>query len=516
MTDDSLRTTQASDNSGSDLGRADAADQSPDATDATLSEDYKHRSSKKRRRIRTSRLDYSCTDSSINKSEFRGFLNLFNICSAVFVISDPIIRRYETRRFFDPTLAQMMFDDVFLLLLLWLKSYLWSFTAYFAHREFARGKISRRTLHLIQVATQGIMLVYAVALCLYNDWSILPCGFVLIVTTIFFMKMHSFTESLLELHDLKAHLVCKHETLVDGEKRKEIMQRATTSPLKLAALRDSQLAEIRLRKLSDGVKKSTEQEDTMVTPALKGDETWRAVLEHDLDTNPSFRYYLYYLMCPVLVYEPHYPRGNPFRLSYFCRKLLEMLTEMVVLYFISVRYLIPIMRQSVHVSFARALLQLIWPMLICYVLVFFILFESICNLLAELTCFGDREFYHDWWNSTTWAEFSRKWNRPVHEFLLRHVYYQSLNRFNLSKSGASTATFFFSALLHELIMATCFKVIRFWMFGLMMLQIPLIKIGHHHEGTDAGNCIFWIGMMLGIPLLSVAYGREYAAQGIPA
>jgi len=28
--------------------------------------------------------------------------------------------------------------------------------------------------------------------------------------------------------------------------------------------------------------------------------------------------------------------------------------------------------------------------------------------------FADREFYQDWWNSTSWDQFSRKWNKPVH------------------------------------------------------------------------------------------------------
>lgn len=35
------------------------------------------------------------------------------------------------------------------------------------------------------------------------------------------------------------------------------------------------------------------------------------------------------------------------------------------------------------------------------------LFESILNLLAELTYFADRGFYGDWWNSVSWDEFAR-------------------------------------------------------------------------------------------------------------
>lgn len=35
------------------------------------------------------------------------------------------------------------------------------------------------------------------------------------------------------------------------------------------------------------------------------------------------------------------------------------------------------------------------------------LFESLLNLIAELTYFADRGFYGDWWNSISWDQFAR-------------------------------------------------------------------------------------------------------------
>jgi diacylglycerol O-acyltransferase-1 len=32
------------------------------------------------------------------------------------------------------------------------------------------------------------------------------------------------------------------------------------------------------------------------------------------------------------------------------------------------------------------------------------------NIVAELMCFGDREFYKDWWNAKTVEEYWRMWN----------------------------------------------------------------------------------------------------------
>lgn len=105
------------------------------------------------------------------------------------------------------------------------------------------------------------------------------------------------------------------------------------------------------------------------------------------------------------------------------------------------------------------------PLFIMDFLVFYMLFECILNMLAEITGFGDRKFYEDWWNCTTWEEYARKWNTIVHEFLLRHVYVPSLKTgvsritdrqmidIQKNKLLASVFTFAFSAVLHE-----CFLV----------------------------------------------------------
>jgi len=37
--------------------------------------------------------------------------------------------------------------------------------------------------------------------------------------------------------------------------------------------------------------------------------------------------------------------------------------------------------------------------------------QGVCNVFAEVTRFGDRDFYGPWWNARSFAEFSRTWNR---------------------------------------------------------------------------------------------------------
>jgi sterol O-acyltransferase len=64
------------------------------------------------------------------------------------------------------------------------------------------------------------------------------------------------------------------------------------------------------------------------------------------------------------------------------------------------------------------------------------------------------------WNSTSWDEFSRKWNKPVHNFLLRHVYASTIISYQFPRSRAMFVTFLISAAAHELVMAVVTKKIR--------------------------------------------------------
>ena len=82
-------------------------------------------------------------------------------------------------------------------------------------------------------------------------------------------------------------------------------------------------------------------------------------------------------------------------------------------------------------------------------------------------------FFMDYprWNSTSFDEYARKWNKPVHAFLLRHVYQASLSSKRVSKFSATFLTFLLSALVHELVMAVVTKKIRMYLF-IMQVRVP--------------------------------------------
>lgn len=113
--------------------------------------------------------------------------------------------------------------------------------------------------------------------------------------------------------------------------------------------------------------------------------------------------------------------------------------------------------------------------------------------------FADRGFYADWWNSTSWDQFARDWNRPVHNFLLRHVYHSSISAFQISRSSATAITFLLSACVHELVMWCIFKKLRGYLMGAQLLQLPLMEVSRRYmKGQDLlGNIIFWVGLFTG-------------------
>lgn len=63
--------------------------------------------------------------------------------------------------------------------------------------------------------------------------------------------------------------------------------------------------------------------------------------------------------------------------------------------------------------------------------------------------------------------------RPVHSFLLRHVYHSSISTLKVKKHTATLITFLLSALLHELIMWCLFKKLRGYLLILQMFQLPV-------------------------------------------
>ena len=87
---------------------------------------------------------------------------------------------------------------------------------------------------------------------------------------------------------------------------------------------------------------------------------------------------------------------------------------------------------------------------ICWLMGFYALFQSALNGLAEVMRFADREFYTDWWNVDSIRDYWTSWNKPVTNFMKRHVYVP-LRKRGVPQFLAQIIVFIISAILHELL-----------------------------------------------------------------
>ena len=158
-----------------------------------------------------------------------------------------------------------------------------------------------------------------------------------------------------------------------------------------------------------------------------------------------------------------------------------------------------------YLLFFECFVRLMLPLIFFYMLFFEILFEDILNLFAELGRFADREFYQDWWNSTGWTEYNRKWNRPVHMFLYTHVYRECIYHIGMPPKAAKFITFLFSALCHEMVIALVLKVVKPYLMAFMLLQMPLMFLLGPITNSKPGMYMFWLGLCTGPPLIVTLY-----------
>jgi len=159
------------------------------------------------------------------------------------------------------------------------------------------------------------------------------------------------------------------------------------------------------------------------------------------------------------------------------------------------------------------ILKLSIPTLYFWLAMFYSLFELWLNVLAEITRFGDREFYKEWWNATTLGEYWRLWNMPVHKWMLRHLYFPATN-VGMPKFAAGVLVFFVSAVFHEVLVGVPLHMIRGWAFWGLMAQVPLMWVTEQLKRTlrsdRIGNVFFWVSFcFLGQPLAEILYFHDY-------
>ncbi|SPQ26568.1 a27aa480-68d2-4c5b-a202-877c230fcc6c [Thermothielavioides terrestris] len=236
--------------------------------------------------------------------------------------------------------------------------------------------------------------------------------------------------------------------------------------------------------------------------------------------NLTLRNHYEYIVLPTVVYELEYPRSESINWYYAAEKAAACFGVIFVMIMISQAFIYPVVMDTVRMKeagvpladrfrqFPWMLLDLIFPFMMEYLLSWYLIWETILNFLAELTYFADRSFYDAWWNCVSWDQFARDWNRPVHNFLLRHVYHSSISAMKVDKHTATLITFFLSACVHELVMWCIFKKLRGYLLFLQMCQLPLVKLSRTkwlRNRENLGNVLFWLGIFTGPSVLCSLY-----------
>ncbi|GKT43928.1 diacylglycerol O-acyltransferase 1 [Colletotrichum spaethianum] len=233
----------------------------------------------------------------------------------------------------------------------------------------------------------------------------------------------------------------------------------------------------------------------------------------------------YFWWAPTLVYQPAYPRTDKIRWLFVAKRMAEVFGLGVFIWFASAQYAAPVLINSLDKiasldvpKILERLMKLSTISLVIWLAGFFALFQSFLNALAEVTCFGDRCFYEDWWNSESLGAYWRLWNKPVYQYFKRHVYSPLIGR-GWSPRAAQLAVFFASAVLHEVLVGIPTHNIIGVAFAGMFLQLPLIAITTPLEkmqtptGRMLGNCIFWVSFtILGQPFAALMYFYAWQAK----
>lgn len=225
----------------------------------------------------------------------------------------------------------------------------------------------------------------------------------------------------------------------------------------------------------------------------------------------NYIYFIYFT--PSLVYETKFIRTQNIRVSYVIKELLALAFCACGMVTILSQFILPVIYAASPVDAwtqtIRDIFAVTVPSLFIWLLCIYAYFHCWLNAKSELIYFANREFYKDWWNADSIGAFWRRWNLPVHEWCLRHLYIDSMYYFQASKDVATIIVFVFSAIMHEVFFCYAFKGYQPYFLYVMLAQIPLLYLNRVKSSRRVGNVIMWISLMIGQPLLEILYLRNW-------
>jgi sterol O-acyltransferase len=374
----------------------------------------------------------------------------------------------------------------------------------------------------VQSVYQALWLALWIAIPFWLEWPWTAQVFFLLHTMVLLMKMHSYAFYNGHLSETEKRLRGL-DNPGSADRRPAYLYPGSLEPLASAAAAADAATEADADAAldSDHSGASVEEINTLRDDLAR--ELTSPLGNVTYPRNLTWSNYLDYLLCPTLCYEIEYPRVPAIDWTALVSKIIATFGCIFLLTITSEDFILPVLRDAsarldnlrspttgsgsgsaleTFLVLAESISWLLFPFMLSFLLVFFVIFEYILGAFAEITCFADRHFYSDWWNSTDWMEFSREWNVPVYSFLRRHVY--SASRPHIGRPLATLITFLISAVGHEIVMACITKKLRGYGFICQMMQLPLVMLQRTRwvrNRRTLNNVFFWCSIILGLSMV---------------
>ena len=471
-------------------------------------------------------------DTRPGEMNYRGF---FNLAALVFILSHLNIVVISHQKFgFVPAWTKIsaavyetnnLFDWAYskpgLSLLSWLVQLLlhWSMESYFVS---ARCSLSESTILGINFIFGGLNLIVPTIWCWYSDAHWGGRMLYLFQSVIIWMKLTSYAHANRDMRILyKSKGGAGYANCGGGQLQ---LQRKSSSNSLVD--RDSNIDDLKGAGAGDAsLFTPIKLERVQSTGTVLRGEALRDV-QQVKDLKPPFLHYpqnlsfnnlLYFSVAPTLCYQLNYPQSPTIRKKHLFTLLIRMMVISGLILYGAEQYIKPPVMSGMQAmddmdifGILQTLLRVSIPNTYVWLLGFYFYFHLWLNFLGEITYFGDRGFYKDWWNACTIETYWRNWNLPVHHWMLRHMYYP-LTRAGVSRTVATFVIFFFSAFFHELIISVPFRHVSMHAFYGMLAQAPLTyvtrKFNERFNSAFFGNIIFWcvfcvVGQPCGIILIA--------------
>ncbi|GFT19401.1 sterol O-acyltransferase 1 [Nephila pilipes] len=238
--------------------------------------------------------------------------------------------------------------------------------------------------------------------------------------------------------------------------------------------------------------------------------------KQDHNLYPTVKHYSYYLFVPATIYRDSYPRKKEINYGFVVAQIFKFFACIFISYCTCVRFMVDIFQDVGTTPFTlkEAALTLAGSMVIgslSMFLIFYGFLHSWLNICAELLRFADREFYQDWWNSTSFSQYYRKWNTVIYDWLYTYVYIEA-NKIGISRSLSLVLVFFISSAIHEYIIAMSLGFF-YPVLGVMYLTVGVsLMFVTKNRKSQFWNTFMWSMLFSGWGFVISLYCLEWHAR----